>query len=346
MRTGPRSRSRPALAAALLAAALAARADQLRDLTFDRYTPLATGRELARRVLTPLTFAFTERQLAARHVTLDERPVDLAKERFAAYLPPGEPPARGWALLVFVAPWEGPTEPVRWRPPLDRHGVILVSIANAGNEAGVLERRLPLALLAWANAAARWPIDPERTWVGGMSGGAKVAEMAALAWPDVFRGAILNAGAEPIDGSRGVYKPPPELLRRFERSALVLATGDEDPMAIREAQVALASLEADCAFRVAVQRLPRLGHEPFDARGLEAALSALERPSGLDEARVAACEARREAAIAAAGAEVEAAVAARDLPRARALLKALDARFGGVAAEASLELDAAIAALE
>lgn len=68
----------------------------------------------------------------------------------------------------------------------------------------------------------------------GFSGGSRVAEIAALAYPDVFRGAILNAGADPIDGQDGIDKPPADLLRAFQR----LAAGLTSPAARTRATAA------------------------------------------------------------------------------------------------------------
>ena len=68
---------------------------------------------------------------------------------------------------------------------------------------------------------ARYPIDPKRVYVGGLSGGSRAAEMTALAYPDVFRGALLNAGSDPIGGEAGIYLPPAELFRRFQETKLV-----------------------------------------------------------------------------------------------------------------------------
>ncbi|HWE23826.1 MAG TPA: hypothetical protein VG496_07780, partial [Myxococcales bacterium] len=154
------------------------------DVTFTRYSPLSRSEEIARRTLPPLTFRRLQEGFAAKGMKLREQPVDLAKEKFAVYLPAGARPKDGYGLFVFISAGDQAIHPRRWRGPLDRHGLIMVSAANAGNEASVLERRVPLALLAWENVRARYPIDPKRVYVGGLSGGSRVAEIAALAYPD------------------------------------------------------------------------------------------------------------------------------------------------------------------
>jgi pimeloyl-ACP methyl ester carboxylesterase len=65
--------------------------------------------------------------------------------------------------------------------------------------------------------------------VGGFSGGARVALRIALGYPDVFRGAILNAGSDPI-GDSATPLPPRELFAGFQEEArLIYITGEKDP---------------------------------------------------------------------------------------------------------------------
>lgn len=57
-------------------------------------------------------------------------------------------PPHGFALLVFVPPWQDARLPPEWAKVLDRYGAIFVSAARSGNDENVLGRREPLALLA------------------------------------------------------------------------------------------------------------------------------------------------------------------------------------------------------
>lgn len=139
------------------------------DLVFTKYSPLSRPAEIARRTLTPLTFLYGHQGLSTHKVALREQSIDLSKEKFNIYIPAGEPPNEGYGLLVFVAPWPDPTKVNNWRPPLDRHGLILVAATNSGDELSFLDRRLPLALLGYENVLARYPIDPKRVFVYGLS---------------------------------------------------------------------------------------------------------------------------------------------------------------------------------
>ncbi len=319
-------------------------ATQLHDVIFDRYSPLSASAEIARRTLTPLTFVHGQQALAAKGQALADQPIDLAQEKFAVYVPAGAPPPGGYGLLVFVSPGPDAPEPRRWRPPLDRHGLIFVSAAHSGNEASVLERRLPLALLAYENVRARYRIDPSRVYVGGLSGGSRVAEVAALAYPDVFRGTLLNAGSEPIGGERGIYLPPADLFRRFRRTRLVYVTGEDDPGNLEDDQISQASMKEWCVFDVEVQVARRRGHEALDAAALNDALDALDRRSAIDEAGLERCSERVERELSSRLADAEAALARGDREGARARIAAIDRRYGGLSAPAIVELDARLTA--
>ena len=317
---------------------------QQHDVTFTLYSPLASDMEVARRALTPLTFRRVQEALSATGQALREEPVDLSKERFSVYVPAGEPPREGYGLLVFVAPWSEATRPRRWRPALDRHRLILVSAENSGNDAKVLDRRLPLALLACENVRARYPIDPERVYVGGFSGGSRVAQVAALAYPDLFRGVLLNAGSDPIDGEKGTYVPPADLFRLFQQTRLVYITGEHDELNLHDDAVSQASMRDRCVLDLTSLVARRLGHEPLDPLALDNALEALDRPSQVDAAAREACNARLRREVASRLADAEAAIARGDRKGALALLKDVDATYGGLAAPAILELDARLAA--
>src|SRR5262249_37992314 len=294
------------------ACATTARGTLEANVVFDRSTPLSRSVEIARRTLPPLTFLAVEHKLLADKTKLSEQPVDLSKEKFSIYIPPGPPPPAGYGLLVFIPPWNDPTHPRIWRPPLDPRGIVFVAADTSGNEMSILERRLPLALLAVENVRARYRIDPNRVYVGGLSGGSRAAEIAALAYPDVFRGALLNAGSEPIDGTGGMYKPPAELYPSFERTRLVYITGDQDEGNLTQDQISQESMHEWCVFDVKVEIALGLAHQSLDAPSLDRALKALEEPRSVDSKELASCNARIQRELAAQLRDAEAAIARAD----------------------------------
>ena len=239
-------------------------------------------------------------------------------------------PPHGHRALRCLAcpPWFG-------RSSVDGHDNKYTQNVNLVNDARTIRR-----------VRARFPVDDERVHVMGFSGGSGVAEIVALAYPDIFRGAVLNAGDDPIDGQEGIYKPPADLFRVFQHSRIVYITGDQDEENVRQDDVSRASMRAACVLDVKTVVALRIGQQPLDAPSLDRALDALEEPRAVDPAEIARCDARVEREISAELRKAAAAIARGDRTGARHLIDALDARFGGLAAPRILALEAQLAAQE
>jgi dienelactone hydrolase len=260
-----------------------------RDVIFSEYSPLSESLELAHRALSPL--ANVELARAMKNAVLRPQAVDLKLERFSVYVP-AQQPAQGYALLVFIPPWREARVPPGWAAILDEHGMIFVSAAKSGNEENVIDRRIPLALLGAYNIMQRYPINPDRVYIGGFSGGSRVAMRTALAYPDLFRGALLNAGSDPV-GDSGALLPPDDLFAKFQSSSrLVYVTGSDDEWNIHHDMDSRDSMKSWCLFSTVVETMPKVGHEVATPYSTGHALSALDQRSFVDPGKLSACRAR------------------------------------------------------
>jgi len=311
------------------------------QVAFSEYSPLSTSSEVMRRLLSPLTAAQVQRSLEHSGERLRGQSVDLAAERFVLYVPP-RAPAEGYALLTFVPPWDEARLPPGWAAVLDRYGVIFVSAARTGNDADPIGRREPLALLGAYNVMQRYRIDSARVYVGGFSGGSRIALRLAIAYPDLFRGALLNAGSDPIDA--GHANPPPrELLERFQESMrVVYVTGEHDTVRPMMDSASLESMRDWCVFDTASRITYGAAHEIVSPAALSWALTALAEHARTDAAKLAACRATLEQRLSASLARVHELVDAGKRHEARKALEELDYRFGGLAAPQSLALASAL----
>jgi predicted esterase len=306
-----------------------------RDLVFSDYSPLSASTELLRRLFTPLTALRVNR--ARTQQAVSEQSVDLGKEKFAAYIPAGKP-SRGYALLVFVPPWNNATVPPRWISAVDSHDMIFVTAANSGNDANVLDRREPLALLAAYNIMKRYPVDAERVYVAGFSGGSRVAMRLALGYPDLFRGALLSAGSDPI-GDAQIPLPPRDLFQQFQESTrLVYLTGKDDASHLEMDVHSRTSMRDWCVFNMDTETAPWTAHDLADAATFNRALGRLEKPAPRDAEKLSTCPVH-------VGGEMNAQLQqAQDLSTqgktddARRLLEKIDAHYGGLAAPRSVAL--------
>jgi hypothetical protein len=308
-----------------------------RNVTFSAYSPLSASLEVARRSLSPLANV----EIAKLSARLRPQAVDLAQERFSAYVPAQHPP-QGYALLVFVPPWQDSHLPPGWAVVLDELGVIFVSAAKSGNEENVIDRRIPLAVLGAYNMMQRYAVNPDRVYVGGFSGGSRVAMKIALAYPDMFRGVLLNAGSDPIGGKESLL-PPDDLFAQFQSSTrLAYVTGSQDSWNIQNDMLSRDSMQTWCVFSARVETMLNVGHEVATAYSLRRALSALEQRTPVDPDKLSACRARIAKELAADLQHI-AQLIDRDKPHdAWGLLTKLDIRYGGLAAPESIQLEQSI----
>ena len=307
------------------------------DVVFSEYSPLSGAAEISRRLMSPLN-ALRVRDAALRSgTTLRDQVIDLSHEKFAVYVPAREPPD-GYSLLVFVPPWPQAEVPRKWISTLDRHGTIYVSAANSGNEADVLDRRDPLAVLAAYNIMRRYRVDSRRVYVGGFSGGSRVALRVALGYPDVFTGVLLDAGSDPI-GSAEIPLPPADLFRRFqEGTRLVYVTGSRDEPRQQMDTASQQSLEGWCVLDMTTVDMPWTTHDLAPAGALDSALRALEDRKSAAQSKLSTCRARVERELTAQLDEVEQLRMDGKVGAARNLLQKLDGRYGGLVAPRSIQL--------
>jgi hypothetical protein len=309
-------------------------------VTFSDYSPLSVNAELLRRLLSPLARAQIEQSLARSGQKLVPQSIDLGSERFVLYVPQAAPP-RGYGLLVFVPPWQDARLPPDWGPVLERAGLIYVSAARSGNEENVLARREPLALLGAYNVMQRYPVDADRVYVGGFSGGSHIALRLALGFADLFRGALLEAGSDPL-GSGVPPLPPAELFRHFQESSrLVYVTGEHDSRLGGDA-ASQQSMHEWCVFDTEAQMTLGAGHEILKPEALSRALEALLVHKAADAAKLTRCRAELDHQVAAALKKAQSLIDSGRRAEAQKALLELDRQFGGLAAPRSVEMQAVL----
>lgn len=313
------------------------------DVAFNSYSQEAEPHELMRRVLTPLTDKQAEASLALTGKSLPEHSIDLANEHFVVYVPPNPPPPAGYGLFVFIMPFDRARLPYGWADALDSHNMIFVAAAMSGNDQSAIGRREPLALLAKTNVAARYHVDPSRIYIGGLSGGSRVALRLALAYPDIFSGAFLNAGSDPL-GTVNLPIPSPDLFGRFqENSRIYYATGANDVGSLGLDSQSMRSMRTYCAFNFFQQIVPDATHEMASGRVFAAGLDFIDKPPARnDAAQLSSCREALASDMKQQLDMVRSDIAKGQQDDARKILIAIDNRYGGLAMPAVLDLAAAL----
>lgn len=306
------------------------------DVVFTEYSPWSRPAELLRRAGTPLLNHRAAQMAKTSGMTLREQDIDLSQERFALYVPEQAPP-QGYALLVFVPPWQEAAVPRKWKAVLDRHGMIFVTAANSGNGTSTIERREPLALLAAWNVMKRYRVDPNRVYVGGFSGGSRVAQRTAVGYPDIFHGVLMEAGADTLGDL--ITLPSADLFHRFqEGTRVVFLTGDHDESNQLTDISSRKSFTDWCVFDIATERIPGTWHSLADPGSVGEALASLDKHKEIDQDDLRSCRARNETEMNAQLQQVDDLIEAGRADEAKALLGKIDQRYGGLAADRTVSL--------
>ena len=294
----------------------------------------ALAGDLFPRVLSPLGLEALRRKTTDRPGGTTAT-FPLTGEKFTLYVPAREP-SGGYGLLVFIRPWEDAALPSGWASVLERRGIVFITAARSGNNADVLSRRMPLALAAFEYATSHYRIDRTRTYIGGFSGGSRVAFRLALDYPDVFRGAVLNAGSDPV-GVAPLALPDAQRMDAFRSSRLVFVTGTSDETPWTMDGTTTNSLRRWCAFNFVSAPMDFAGHEIAGAANLDRALGELAK-NGSRSAPARTCQTARQTEIDAGIARAGAALANGDRIAARRLILQLDGTYGGLAGTSLITL--------
>jgi hypothetical protein len=212
---------------------------------------------------------------------------EIGAERFSVLVPDSYDGKAGWGLLVWCSPGDGAEMPRGWGELLAKKKLIWVSARNAGNRRAV-GVRVGLALDAVHNLRGRYKLDEKRMYIGGVSGGAKVAEMAAMAYPDVFDGAICCVGvnwykdvpvpSRPNTAWPATFRRPPNDVFTDARDnvGFILVTGDNDDNHEPIVTMYEKGFVADKFKHAILHDVPGMGHGAPAIELLEKAIDELE----------------------------------------------------------------------
>ncbi|MCG6871783.1 MAG: hypothetical protein LJE84_05790 [Gammaproteobacteria bacterium] len=241
-------------------------------LRFDAPSPHAQVGNVVQRLTHRLHWFEIQSWLRATGGRFEGHAVDVSRETFEVYVPRRAPDPGGYSLFVWIHAIDDGAPRNDWLPVLEKLGVIYIGANDSGNGHSPVDRRIPLALHAAHNAQRRFPVNPDRVWVGGMSGGARTASLVAVAFADVFTGGLFAAGADPIGGRRLPLPPLPVLRQLQERSRLVSYTGHADTVNMLQVRQTHSSYDRYCAWYHKPMFDRRTEHANLDGRWLKKGL--------------------------------------------------------------------------
>jgi len=120
-----------------------------------------------------------------------------ANESYALYLPSNFTPARRWPIIYVFDPFaRGQDAAEVVRAAAEKFGYIVAASNNSKN--GPMGGSRQAAQAIWQDTQQRLPIDPNRRYFVGLSGGARVATSLAISCGGCAAGVIANAAGFPI----------------------------------------------------------------------------------------------------------------------------------------------------
>ncbi|MDX1947548.1 MAG: hypothetical protein SFU86_19270 [Pirellulaceae bacterium] len=114
---------------------------------------------------------------------------DSLAQTYELYVPATLKPGRAAGLVLFISPGNRGTGLAQFRAACDELGLVFASPHKAGNNVDTRERvRIVLDVLD--DVRRNYSIDPDRTYIGGFSGGGRIACAIGFSLPEQFGGVL------------------------------------------------------------------------------------------------------------------------------------------------------------
>lgn len=146
---------------------------------------------------------------------------DSTAQQYELHVPQNYNDARPHPLVLFISPGQGPAGWNAFQQVSAQRGVIFASPFGAGNQTDV-RQRIRIVLDVLDDVRRNYNIDPDRTYLSGFSGGARIASGLSFSLPELFGGVM------PICGTEDLRQESWLRHRVMERHSVALVTGEKD----------------------------------------------------------------------------------------------------------------------
>ena len=195
----------------------------------------------------------------------------LEQEQFYLFVPPNYRGRQAFGLIAFVNAADQMSVPPDWKKVLAARKLLYIAPQNVGNNQPV-PRRAIATVVAIRKMMELHKVDPQRVYVTGHSGGAKVACLVAFAQPDLIQGVLPMCGfLFPQAGQQDKER----LEKVKSQIGFALITGSKDfnhQFIVADYNEKLVSAK----YRATLFDVPGMGHQIAPGQTLNAALNWLE----------------------------------------------------------------------
>ena len=193
---------------------------------------------------------------------------ESTEQKYELFVPENLDKRKPASVVLFISAGDGPAGWNQFQAVCRRAGVIFASPFGAGNNTPA-PRRARIVLDVLDDIARRHKIDPDRTYLGGFSGGSRIACGIVFGLPEYFGGVIPVCGAEKLRDESWLRQ------RVTDRISVALVTGEND-FNRAELERFREPMFAEVGVRVKRWTAPGLGHGVPDANTLGPVLAWLE----------------------------------------------------------------------
>jgi predicted esterase len=145
-----------------------------------------------------------------------------ASQSFELFVPTRRDTKQPIPLVLFISPSNQPAGWKNFEMSCKKLGFAFAGVRDAGNDVRPGQKRVRIILDVLDEVRRQLPIDPDRTYVAGFSGGGRMACAVGFALPEYFGGVM------PICAGGSLREEPWLRQRSADRLSVALLTGQTD----------------------------------------------------------------------------------------------------------------------
>lgn len=240
--------------------------------TFATAAPPATGYTAKVTVSGPTrpdwTFVASKQSLADPPAKLAGDGYDSTKQTYELFVPERKDPKKPLPAILFVSSGDEPSGWKSFETVCKDKGFVFIGVRGAGNNVPP-PKRVRIILDCLDDVRRQIPLDADRTYISGFSGGARIACAVAFALPEYFGGMIPVCAAGDLRDESWLRH------RLIDRVSAALITGESD-FNRGEMERWKGGMWKDVGIRTRVWAQPKMGHAMPPAATLAEAVKWLD----------------------------------------------------------------------
>ncbi|MDG1997163.1 MAG: prolyl oligopeptidase family serine peptidase [Emcibacteraceae bacterium] len=184
------------------------------------------------------------------------------------YLPKNYDKTKPAGVMVYISPQNTINVPENWMSIMDDKNLIWIAARKSGNKI-FTPNRILYALAAMQYLQDNYTLDAGRIYISGFSGGGRIASIAAVQYPTIFKGAAYICGANFWDNLSD------EQLSLVQENRFIFITGTQD-FNLNDTKTVYGKYKRSGAENIKLMVINRMGHATPKRRKFSQAIQFLD----------------------------------------------------------------------